>query len=95
MNRLAFGWFEWLFSLSGVIFLGLALAARWRTVWAALIAGTLYVAFLAWQLQHSIAALKNGLIFKIPVATLLFAALASALWRVQKSDGFPKIREPE
>lgn len=75
LNRKAFGGLDWAFSGSGLVYLGLAIAARWLCFPAALVAAGLYAGFLALQLAHSVAALKSGLIFKLPIVGLLLLAL--------------------
>lgn len=81
MNGRGFGWLDWVFSCSGVVYLGLAVAARWRRLPAALMGAGLYAVLLALQLLHSVAALKSGLIFKIPIVILLLVAVVFALRR--------------
>ena len=48
---------------------------------ATLLGAGLYAAFLALQVLQGPAALRSGLIFKIPVAMLLFVAVIAALCR--------------
>ena len=91
MNSYSFGWLDWLFSLSGVFYFGLGFAARWMPLPATLLGSGLYAVFLALQVLHSVAALKSGLIFKIPVAALLLLAVAAAWWR----RNVPGILSPE
>lgn len=80
MNSYSFGWLDWLFSLSGVFYFGLSFVARWLPLPATLLGAGLYAVFLTLQVLHSVAALKSGLIFKIPVASLLLLAVVAALW---------------
>ena len=80
MNRLSFGWQDWLFSLSGGIYFGLGFAAGWMPRRASLAGAGLYAVFLAVQVLQSVAALKSGLVFKIPIALMLLVAVAAARW---------------
>ena len=81
MNGRSFGWLDWAFSFSGVICLGLALATRRHRLSAALTGAGLYAGLLALQLLHGVAALKSGLVFKIPVVLFLLVAVVLALRR--------------
>jgi len=80
MNSYSFGWLDWLFSLSGGCYFVLGFVARWMPRFATLLGAGIYAVFLTLQALHSVAALKSGLIFKIPVAALLLLAVAAAIW---------------
>lgn len=74
-------WFtvlDWVITLSFAVFIALGILARWRRVWAALIAAGLYGAFLVWQALISVELLMCGLIFKLPNVILLTIALVCA-----------------
>ncbi len=66
-----FGWFDWLFPLSGAIYLALGIAALRIRLLAAIIGGVLYAAFFMVSSELS-------WIFKIPVLILLVVAVVSA-----------------
>lgn len=68
-----FGWIDWLFPLSGVIYIALGIAARRIRLLAAIIGGVLYVAFFVEA--------DLLFIFNIPVVILLLVAVVSALKR--------------
>ena len=68
-----FGWIDWLFPLSGVIYIALGIAARRIRLLAAIIGGVLYAAFFV--------GLPDLLFIKIPVVILLLFAVVSALKR--------------
>lgn len=78
MNGRGFGWLDWVFYPSGIIYLGLALSARWHPRRAALLGAGLYAGFLSLQLLHGGAALQSGLVFKIPVVLFLLVAVSLA-----------------
>lgn len=70
-----FGWIDWLFPLSGVIYIALGIAARRIRLLAAIIGGMLYAAFFV--------GISDLLfIFKIPVVILLLVGVVSALKRL-------------
>ena len=69
-----FGWIDWLFPLSGVIYIALGIAARRIRLLAAIIGGVLYAAFFVEA--------DLLLIFNIPVVILLLVAVISALKRL-------------
>jgi len=89
MNGRSFAGLDWAFSWSGVIYLGLALAARWYRFSAALFAAALYAGFLALQMWHGVAALKSGLIFKVPIVALLLVAVVLGLRRRSAAPARP------
>ena len=69
-----FEWFDWLITLSGVVYIALGIAARWIRLPAAILGSVFYAAFFAWI---------SGLmiIIMIPIVVLLLVALVSALKR--------------
>jgi hypothetical protein len=77
----SFTWVDWALTFNGVIYIVLGIAARWSTVAAALLGTALYAGFLGLQVFQSGSFLTAGLIAKIPVATLLLAAIVLALRR--------------
>jgi hypothetical protein len=74
-----FGWLDWIVTLSGVLYLGLAVAARWVRLVAALIAIGLFGAYLGYQASVNAELLWRGLIIKAPIAVLLLVALFFAI----------------
>jgi len=86
----AMGWFlyspqfeflDWVITFSGLVYVALAIAARWVRLPAALIGAILYAAFLAFQASTSADLLMVGLVFKIPIVILLVVAVVFALRR--------------
>ena len=75
-----FGWIDWLFPLSGVIYIALGIAARRIRLLAAIIGGMLYAAFF-------VGSSDLWFIFKIPVMILLLVAVVSALKRPPAETG--------
>ena len=69
-----FGWIDWLFPFSGVIYIALGIAARRIRLLAAIIGVVLYAAFFVGISDLLI-------VFKIPVVILLLVAVVSALKR--------------
>jgi hypothetical protein len=74
-----FGWFDWIVSLSGFFYLGLALAARWVRLAAALIGVILFGIYLGYQASISAELVWRGWIVKAPIGILLFVALFYAI----------------
>ena len=74
-----FGWLDWIITVSGAIYLGLALAARWMRLPASLIGTGLYGAYLGYQALNNIDLLWRGWIIKVPIVILLLVALFSAI----------------
>ena len=75
-----FGWIDWIFPLSGVIYIALGIAARRIRLLAAIIGGVLYAAFF-------VGTSDLWFIFKIPVVILLLVAVVSALKRPPAETG--------
>ena len=75
-----FGWIDWLFPLSGVIYIALGIAARRIRLLAAIIGGVLYAAFF-------VGSSDLWFILKIPVMILLLVAVVSALKRPPAETG--------
>lgn len=70
-----FGWIDWAFSLDFLVFVGLAIFARWLPAIAGIIGFLLYASYLGTQATVSLEVLRSGWIFKLPVAVLLTIAL--------------------
>jgi hypothetical protein len=79
-QRDRFGWIDWLFPLSGVIYIALGIAARRIRLLAAIIGGVLYAAFL-------VGSSDQWFIFNIPVMMFLLVAVMSALKRPPAETG--------
>lgn len=78
-----FGFFDWLVTFSWVLFLILAIFAKFRRLPAALIGCALYAAYLGYQALLSVQLLLMGfLLIKLPVVLLLLYALITALRHV-------------
>jgi hypothetical protein len=75
-----FGFLDWLVTFSWVLFLILAIFAKFRRLPAALVGCVLYAAYLGYQALLSMQLLLIGfLLIKLPVILLLLYALISAL----------------
>lgn len=75
-----FGFFDWLVTFSWVLFLILAIFAKFRRLPPALIGCVLYAAYLGYQALLSVQLLLMGfLLIKLPVILLLLYALITAL----------------
>jgi hypothetical protein len=75
-----FGWTDWLIvGLSASIYLLLGLHARRSRLIASLIGVGLYVSLVAFQAFQSLDLLLSGLVFKVPMAILLFLAVLFTL----------------
>ncbi|MGA3285282.1 MAG: hypothetical protein ABSD57_12605 [Verrucomicrobiota bacterium] len=65
---------------SGFIYIALGIVARWFQLSAALVGTVLYAAFLLFEGYHGGYLLMTpGLLYKVPIVTLLFVAVVSAL----------------
>ena len=75
-----FGWLDWAFSLDFLIFIGLAILARWIPAVAGTIGfllALLYAAYFERQAAVGIKLLRSEWFFKLPVAMLLMIAIVS------------------
>ena len=85
---------DWVITFSFLIFIVLAIAARWARVPAAVIAAAIYGAFLLLQASISIQLLMAGMIFKIPNVILLLVALVLAFKSRKKTEEAKGFCEP-
>jgi hypothetical protein len=74
-----FGWLDWIVTISGAIYIALAIAARWTRLSAAIVAAALYAVYLGYQASQNIDLLWGGWIIKVPIVILLLAALIFAI----------------
>ena len=81
-----FGLLDWIVSFSGVIYLGLAVAARRFRLAAALIATALFAVYVAYQAYWNVEFLWRGWIIKAPIALLLLVAIFFALKASTKGE---------
>jgi len=70
-----FQWLDWVFCLDFLVFVALAIWARWAPGTAAAIGFLLYAAYLGTQAAVSLQLLRSGWVFKLPTAVLLTIAL--------------------
>src|SRR5262249_12129548 len=63
-----FGWLDWIVTLSGVIYLGLAVAARWMRLPAALTAIFLFAVYVGYQAYLNLNCFWRDWIAKFPMA---------------------------
>jgi hypothetical protein len=81
-----FGWIDWLITGSGPIFFAIAFASRWWPLPSAILATSIYAAFLGFQACLSIDLLLTGWIIKGPIVLFLLVGLFTAARR--GSDDF-------
>lgn len=74
-----FGWFDWIVTASGGIYLGLAMVARRARLVAALSGVVLFGMYLGYQASLSVDLLWHGWLIKAPIAVLLLISLIFAL----------------
>ena len=74
-----FGWLDWIVTISGAIYLGLAFAARWTRLFAAIVGAAFYGVYLGYQASQNVDLLWRGWIIKGPIVILLLAALFFAI----------------
>lgn len=82
---------DWAFSLNFLIFVALAIWARWTPAVPATIGFLLYAAYLGMQAVLSLDLLRSGWIFKLPAAVLLTIALACGFF----DRGNQRLHSPE
>jgi hypothetical protein len=70
-----FGWLDWVVTLSGAVYVALALVARRGRVLGALAGAILFGAYLSFQALNNTELLWRGWIIKAPIAILLLVAL--------------------
>ena len=74
-----FGWFDWIVTTSGAIYLVLAIAARWARLAVALIGAALYGLYIVYQASINPDLFWRGWIIKVPIVILLLIATLSAI----------------
>jgi hypothetical protein len=96
MYSAQFGWLDWIVCLSGVFYIGLAVAARWFRLAAALIATVVFGIYLGYQASVNVELLWRGWIIKAPIGILLLMALLSAFrYRAKRQrDLGPRVAPP-